>query len=104
MTLNDIRALVISVDPNAGHYDSAYRGSTAYTVWREYETLDMMADDEHQGAIRFQIDRFTRIEGDAIAEAIYDALDADERVAFRHIVDYEEDERYIHHIYDCEGI
>lgn len=104
MTLNDIKELVIAVDPNAGHYESAYAGSAAYTVWRELRALPFMADDEHQGGISFQIDRFTKNEGDAIASAFFDALEADPRVAFQYITDYEPDTRYIHHIFDCQGV
>ena len=104
MTLSDIKAFVAAVDPNAGHYESAYQGSQAYTVWRERTTLAMMADDEHQGGFRFQIDRFTKDEGDAIAAAIETALDADPRIAYERLTDYEQDTRYIHHIFDCEGI
>ena len=103
MTLEDIRALVVSVDKNAGRYESAYQGGQAYTVWREFRRLDMMADDRHEEAWAFQIDRFTKTEGDGIAAAFLDALEADERVAYSCIVDYEPDTGYIHHIYDCEG-
>lgn len=104
MTLDDIKALVVAVDPNAGHYESAYQGSAAYTVWREYRALPFMADDEHQTGWTFQIDRFVKAEGDSIASALFAALDADPRVSFQYLVDYEPDTRYIHHIFDCEGI
>ena len=104
MTIGDIRALVVAVDPLAAHYESAYKGSAAYTVWREYGEAGFMADDRHQGVIPFQIDRFTKIENDATAAALFAALEADNRVAFAYRVDYEPDTRYIHHIFDCEGI
>ena len=103
MTLAEIKALVLSADPNAEHYDSARKGS-AYTVWREYGDLPMMADGEHQGGVRFQIDRYTKTENDATAAAIKAALEASYRVAYSYLVDYEPETRYIHHIYDCEGI
>ena len=104
MTLDDIRQLVVSVDPNAGHYESAHRDGAAYTVWRELRALGTMADDRHEEGYAFQIDRFTKAEGDTIARALFEALDADDRVAFEYLIDYEPDTRYIHHIYDCEGI
>ena len=104
MTIEDIRQLVISADSYASHYDSAHRTGAAYTVWREIRQLGMTADDLHQGGWAFQIDRFTKDEADPVAQAILDALDADPRVAYRYEVDYEPDTRYIHHIYDCEGI
>ena len=104
MTLDDIKALVVRVDPNAGHYESAYQGSPAYTVWFEVRALPDMGDSEHGGAVAFQIDRFTKAEGDAIAAALFAALEADDRVAFSYAVDYEPDTRYIHHIFDCQGV
>lgn len=104
MTLDDIKALVVAVDPNAGHYESAYQGSPAYTVWFEVRALPDMGDNAHQGAIAFQIDRFTKTEGDAIASALFAALEADDRVAFSYAVDFEPDTRYIHHIFDCQGV
>lgn len=103
MTLEDIRALVVSVDKGAGHYESAYQGGQAYTVWREVRRLSLMASNSHEEAWAFQIDRFTKTEGDGIAAALLSALEADERVAYSYLVDYEPDTGYIHHIYDCEG-
>ena len=104
MTLAEIQALVVGADPNSGHYESAYQGSAAYTVWRELRELPLMADDLHQGGWSFQIDRFTKTENDTTAAAIKAALDGEPRVAYEYIVDYEPDTRYIHHIFDCEGI
>ena len=104
MTLEEIRLFVVAIDQNAGHYESAYQGGSAYTVWREFRTLGMMADDEHQGALKFQIDRFTKDEFDQTATEIETALEQDPRIAYEHLTDYEPDTRYIHHIFDCEGI
>ncbi len=103
MTISDIKALVVAVDPSAGHYDSALRTSTAYTVWREVRQLDLMADNGHETGWAFQIDRFSKAEGDSIAAQIRTALEADPRVAYSYEVDYEPDTGYIHHIFDCEG-
>ena len=103
MTLDEIRALVISADPDAQHYESAKKGA-AYTVWREYRALPFMADGQHQGGLAFQIDRFTKAEDDDIAAVIFGVLEQCDRVAFDYWIDYEPDTRYIHHIFDCEGI
>ena len=103
MTLSDIKTLVLSADANAYHYDSAHRSGAAYTVWRELSLLPTLADDVHQEGWRFQIDRFTKTEDDTVAAAIRTKLDADPRVAYQYIVDFEPDTRYIHHIFDCEG-
>lgn len=103
MTLSEIQALVVSVDPKAGHYESASQSKTGYTVWREFRRLDMTADDAHAEAWSFQVDRFSKLENDPVAAALYEALEADDRVAVEYLVDYESDTRWIHHIFDCEG-
>ena len=103
MTLREIQALVVSVDPSAGHYESASKGRDGYTVWREVRRLGLSCDDGHAEGWAFQIDRFSKVEGDPVAAALFDALEADDRVAFEYLVDYETDTRWIHHIYDCEG-
>ena len=103
MTLSDIKALVVSADCHAGHYESAYRGSSAYTIWKEVRLLGLMSDDGHAEGYAFQIDRFTKTENDAVAAAIRTKLDADPRVAYSYQIDFEPDTRYIHHIFDCEG-
>lgn len=103
MTLNEIKALVLSADPTAEHYASSRTGSDSYTVWRELRRLNATADDRHIEGWAFQVDRFTRDEYDGIAEAIFETLDGDDRVALAYEVDYERDSEYIHHIYDCEG-
>lgn len=103
MTKAEIQAFVVSIDPNAGHYESAFRGSDAYTEWREDGTLPFMGDNRHQGGIHFIIDRYTKDENDAIAAAFFSALEEKDDVAFEHITDEEPDTGYIHHIFDCEG-
>lgn len=103
MTLDAIKALVVSADPDARHYDSAHRKGEAYTTWREVRLLPWTTDDGHEEAWAFQVDRFTKAEADAIAAAIRAALEAEPAVAYIYEVDYEPDTGYIHHIFDCEG-
>ena len=104
MTLDEIREMVAAIDPTAGHYESEHRDGDPYTVWRERRPLPYTADGQHIGALRFQVDRFTKSENDAIAAALFAALEAREDVAFEYLPDYEPDTGYIHHIFDCEGI
>ena len=104
MTLYEIQALVVAVDPEARHYESAHRHGEPYTVWKEGRTLGMTGDGRHVGGIRFQIHRFAKREGDAIAAALYSALEARDDVAFEYLTDFEPDTGYIHHIFDCEGV
>ena len=105
MTLAEVQALVVSVDQNCGHYESAWAGTAAYTVWREFARLPTMADTGYaEEGWAFQVDRFTKTEGDTIAAALFTALDADPRVAFELQVDYEPETGYIHYIFDCQGV
>ena len=104
MTLDDIRALVISVDPFAGHYQSAHRPGMDYTVWQEIQRAGLRADNKMPcKAWRFQIDRYTKNEHDPVAPALETALEANPFVAYDYLVDYEPDTGYIHHIFDCEA-
>lgn len=103
MTIAEIKALVLSADPTAERYESSRNGSESYTVWREVRRLAATADDVHIEGWAFQVDRFTRAEDDAIAEALFTALDESDRVALAYRTDFEPDTEYIHHIYDCEG-
>lgn len=104
MTLEQIKTLVISVDPNAGHYESAFQGSDAYTVWFEVQRSGMFADNRRPDkSWRFQIDRFTKVENDPIAEALENALEAAPGIVYDYVIDYEPETGYIHHIFDCQG-
>ena len=105
MTLDYIRELVVSVDENAGHYESAYNESDAFTVWHEIQERTLPGDNTRaETIIMFQIDRYTKEEDDEIAAAIKQALTDDERIGFDYLVDYDRPSGYIHHIFDCEGI
>lgn len=103
MTTAEIRELVLSADASASRYESASQHGESYTVWQETRRLGLTADDRHEEAWGFQIDRYTKDEYDPVAEALFEALDADPRVAFEHIVTDDPGTRYIHHIFDCEG-
>lgn len=104
MTLSEFRDFVISIDPNAGHYTSAYEGSDAFTIWQEGDPLPIMADGAHLGARRFEIGRFTHDEGDEIAEAFREALEESDEICFSHRTDYLRYSGYIGHIFECEAI
>ena len=102
MTRYEIRALLISVDPNIRHHRSE-RMAPDYTYWDETRLLGISADDRQADDWAFVVHRYTKSENDPIAEALFEALDADPRVAVVRSVDYNRDEGYIHHIFDCEG-
>lgn len=103
MTLAEIKALVVSLDPQAQRYESA-KVSEAYTVWHEYMQLGTMAGDRHTEGYAFQIDRFTKLEDDPMVATIKNGLENDDRVTYGYQVTYERDTGYIHHIFSCEAI
>lgn len=102
MTLQEIKALVLSVDPAAQHYFTTAKGRD-YTYWEETARLGFTADDRHEEGWAFSVHRFTRDEFDPVARRLFAALDADPRTAVRETIDHEMDTGYIHHIFDCEG-
>ena len=105
MTRDEIKALLVTADPNIKHYFSM-SNAEAYSYWEETRRLPFMADDVHDTANqawRFYVHRYTRTENDAIAQAIFDALDADPRTTVRWITDFDHESGYIHHIFECEG-
>lgn len=105
MTLNEIKALLVSADPGIRHYFSA-AGEEAYSYWEETRRLGFTADDEHPAADqgwRFYVHRFTKTEGDPVAAQIFETLDRDPRTTVMWQTDFENDTGYIHHIFECEG-
>lgn len=104
MTAADIKTLLVAVDPNVQRYDHDGAGtSDAYTVWYELRPIGLYGDGEEEGTIRFQVDRFTKEEDDAIAASLKETLEGQDDIAVEYLVDYERDTGYIHHIYVCEG-
>lgn len=102
MTNDDIRAIVLACDPEAKHYFTEARGN--YTTWQEYAQLPHSSDDVNERGWKFQIDRYTKLEGDPVAAAIENTLSAMDNVAYTYLVDVELETGYIHHIFDCEVV
>ena len=106
MTLNEIKALLVTADPNIKHYFSMHGSEEPYSYWEETNMLPFTGDDRHaigDQAWRFYVHRFTKTEGDAIAGAIFAALDGDPRTTVRWVTDFDRDSGFIHHIFECEG-
>ena len=103
MTLEQFANFLAEIDPTATHYTGA--GSQNYTVWAEYGQRPLVADGERTEIVNLvQVDRFTIVEDDLIAAAIYAAFDATEEIAFSYEVDIDHETRYIHHIFDCQVV
>ena len=105
MTIQEIKTLLVAVDPDIQRYDHDLAGTgEAYTVWAEINPVGFYGDGQEQGSIRFQVDRFTKEEDEAMAESIRRALEDADYIAVDYRVDYEKDTGWIHHIFDCEGV
>ena len=105
MTVQEIKDLLLSVDPDVQRYDHDRAGSgDAYTVWQELRPLGLYGDGQEEGTIRFQVDRFTKNEDEGTALALKAALESQDDIAVDYLVDYERDTGYIHHIYVCEAV
>lgn len=104
MTVQRIKELLTSIDPDVQRYDHDGAGTEdAYTVWREIRPSGIYGDGQEIGSLRFQVDRFTKEEDEETALALKALLEAQDDIAVDYRVDYERDTGYIHHIYDCEG-
>ena len=105
MTIQEIKNLLVAVDPDIQRYDHDRAGTgEAYTVWAEIHPVGFYGDGQEQGSIRFQVDRFTKEEDEAMAESIRRALEDADYIAVDYRVDYEKNTGWIHHIFDCEGV
>lgn len=105
MTVQEIKDLLVSVDPDVQRYDHDRAGNgDAYTVWYELRPIGLYGDGREEGSIRFQVDRFTKEEDESIALLLKETLEAEDDIAVEYLVDYEKDTGYIHHIYICEAV
>ena len=101
MSLQEFRDLLQTADPAASHYYTKTKQEN-YTLWAEYGRKRLMADNRvAESTIKIQVDRYTKIEYDPIADAITAVLDAAE-IPHEYLTDFEPDTGYIHHIWDCE--
>jgi hypothetical protein len=108
MILQEFRDILLTADPNASHYTSEQQPN--YTVWAEYGDRAISADgarQEEDKTWKIQVDRYTKIEYDPMADTIRDALN-NAGIPFDYLCDVEKDENgkliFIHHIFDCEAI
>lgn len=102
MTVQEIKTMVLSVDPKAKHYFSDKKGD-AFTVWGEYQRAGQGAEDRHDYGWKFEIDRYTRDEEDTVPDMIEQILIDHPGVAYTYQVYYDHTARYIVHVFDCEG-
>lgn len=104
MTVAEIRALVASIDSTASHYLSTEK-TKPYTAWHEYSRAPLYGDGKPaEDSWQFQVDRFTKSEDDEMVDKIFNALSADDRITVKHLVMYERDSGYIHHVFQCRAV
>lgn len=105
MTVQEIKDILIGVDPEVQRYDHDRAGTgDAYTVWREITPIGLYGDGQEEGSWRFQVDRFTKDEDEELAASLKETLEAQDDIAVDYHVDYERDTGYIHHIFVCEAV
>ena len=103
MTIDEIRDLVLSVDPDTMHHFSMSK-APAYSYWEETEPLDLHSEDRTEEAWRFYVHFFTKTENDPRAREFFNVFDADPRVGVSWTISPREpDTGYIHHIFTCEA-
>lgn len=103
MTITQIREIVREADPYAGHHRSAVKTQN-YTAWHEYRRLALYGDNiPAEEGWAFQVDRFTTLEDDPMVEQIWQTLQR-HRLRVTHLLVPDPDSRYIHHVFQCEGV
>lgn len=102
MTLEYIKDMVASIDPEARRYYTPVEGN-AFTVWQEYAEIGLHADDVTEEGWAFEIDRYTKDADDPIAAAIRKRLRQEAGITYTYQIVYEPESGYIRHIFDCEG-
>lgn len=75
-----------------------------YCIWEEVTETSALDGDNHKGeqAISVSVHYFTRTEYDPMIDAIQEALDAADNVAWRYeSIQFEEDSNTVHHEWMC---
>lgn len=98
MTLNTLKAKLVSLTTNCYHYTSPVRCACPYIVWAEDTRNDLYADNMHvECGVEGTIDLFSKTENDPLIASIEAALN-DLRIGwYLETVIYEEDTGIIHH-------
>ena len=102
MTVQQIKEMVLAIDPDAKHYYTSKQGN-AFTVWGEYERAVQGTEDRHDYGWKFEIDRYTRDEEYSMPNQIEQMLIDHPGVSYTYQVFYDHTAGYIRHVFDCEG-
>lgn len=99
MSLDTIKNTLLNVTPNVYHYAAVANASPPYVVWQEDGANDLEAGNRHiERAYTGTIDLYTLEDGDPLMEAIPDALNEAQEIAwYLNSVQYEDDTELIHY-------
>lgn len=106
MTIDSFVEIVQGIDPDAARYQKLRKPTDkAYTVWSDYGTETLYANGVPvRKAKKIQVDYFTFQEDDPVALALFRAFSKNDDITVIHTTDFENETRYIHHIFDCEVV
>lgn len=106
MTIDSFVEIIQGIDPDAARYQKIRKPSDkAYTVWSDYGTGTLYANGVPAGKTKkIQVDYFTFQEDDPVALAFFRAFSKNDDITVIHTTDFENETRYIHHIFDCEVV
>ena len=102
MTLSEFSKWVAAIDPSATRYTQP-KAVGSCTVWREYQAKPTFADGVQTANVwKVQVERYTAVENDPIANAIAAAIEGSDSIAASYQIDSNPEDGTIRHIYDCE--
>lgn len=102
MTIDEFVCLIKTIDPNPIKYRAIGQMDNQYTVYFPYKHESMFCDNEEaESAERIQVDYFTKTDNDPIAAQFLHAFSHSDSISCSYRTDFEDDTRYIHHIFDC---
>lgn len=96
--LLQIRDAMLRVHENVGHYE-ALRAEPPYIVWAEDSEYSSVEGDNYklEQAVQGTIDLFTKVEYDALIDAVQEELKAARISFYLNSVQYEDETGYIHY-------
>lgn len=103
-TLDYVKDILLSIDPEAQKFQSTHRAEAAYTVWHPIRPIGNHADGRVGPGWSLQIDRYTKRDHDDIAARIFEAFDGDDRCAVDYEVYFEIETGYYRHLFTLEVI
>lgn len=105
MTLDGFINLIESIDPGAVRYDAIGQKGDAYTVYSEYRTNLLWADNEIcESSIAVQVDYYTREPDDPKAQTFLETFAEHDEICVSYDTDFDSESRYTRHIFSCELI